>query len=869
MRKLFIIATALCASMMLYSCEESQTTDEVEKPDVEKPQDSDDGYYLADVDEENIPDEDVWVILDESATAEDFEGVAAAIATLSESGDREIELEFPSLKTLPAIIVGTDSTKAESDRNYGALVSVSALDATEIEAWAFAYCNGLRTVSLLAATTIGEGAFCGCEALTTVELATNVDALLSSIGNDVFGEVSENIDLTSSSVNYDFVVANTLTVGTYSADFKNISLVDEDGNIVDKNYTVTYALVNITAENIPEEDLWIITDTTAESTDFAGFSAAIEALAESGREISVEFPNLEAIPTYAIFGKEEYNSDFESKALVSVSAPKATSIEKSAFLYCYALTSVELPKATSIGESAFYSCTALTSVELPKATSIVEYAFYGCTALASVELPLVTSIGRLAFSKCESLTSIELPEATSIGNNAFYYCSGLTSVELPVATSIELNAFYSCTALTSVELPKATSIGESTFSNCESLTSIELPEATLIGNYAFYSCTALTSVELPAATSIGKSAFYSCTALTSMELPAATSIGAQVFWKCLTLTDISLATNDGVVLSSIDSDAFYDVTTTDVNLTIGEANSGFVSGNTLTIGDFSAEFKSITLVDGNGEVIESYGALADYSAESYPLDTDTWVIKDEIASTDDFVGLRDALIAIYHDDREIELVFPNLTTFPDKCFSDLDSGCRFSVEADVATSVGDNAFDSCTTLTSIDLPAATYIGWQAFYDCLALTSVSLPAATEIWLYAFLGCDALTSIDLPVATLIAAYSFVGCDALTSVNLSVAPAIGSYAFSVCDTLTTVNLPATTEICEYAFDKCPALTEISLATNDGVVLSSIDSNAFGNVTTTNVKLTIGEANSGFVSGNTLTVGDFRATFKSITLK
>lgn len=59
----------------------------------------------------------------------------------------------------------------------------------------------------------------------------------------------------------------------------------------------------------------------------------------------------------------------------------------------------------------------------------------------------------------------------------------------------------------------------------------------------------------------------------------------------------------------------------------------------------------------------------------------------------------------------------------------------------------DNAFDSCSGLTSITLPSAlTEIGNWAFNECSGLTSITLPSGvTEIGEFAFHRCSGLTSI----------------------------------------------------------------------------------------------------------------------------
>ena len=66
------------------------------------------------------------------------------------------------------------------------------------------------------------------------------------------------------------------------------------------------------------------------------------------------------------------------------------------------------------------------------------------------------------------------------------------------------------------------------------------------------------------------------------------------------------------------------------------------------------------------------------------------------------------------------------------------------------TTIGDYAFDSCDSLTSITISdSVTSIGNQAFQSCTSLTSVTIPdSVTSIGNYAFDNCSSLTSIIIP-------------------------------------------------------------------------------------------------------------------------
>ncbi len=109
------------------------------------------------------------------------------------------------------------------------------------------------------------------------------------------------------------------------------------------------------------------------------------------------------------------------------------------------------------------------------------------------------------------------------------------------------------------------------------------------------------------------------------------------------------------------------------------------------------------------------------------------------------------------------------------------------------TSIGDDAFFDCTSLTSITIPdSITSIGDDAFDGCTSLTSVTIPdSVTSIGSYAFMHCESLTNVTIP-------------NGVTS--------IGEYAFFECTSLTSITIPdSVTSIGRYAFDGCDSLKEV----------------------------------------------------------
>ena len=132
------------------------------------------------------------------------------------------------------------------------------------------------------------------------------------------------------------------------------------------------------------------------------------------------------------------------------------------------------------------------------------------------------------------------------------------------------------------------------------------------------------------------------------------------------------------------------------------------------------------------------------------------------------------------------------------------------------TSIGDWAFDSCISLTSITIPySVTTIGYSAFSGCHSLTSVNIPdGVSEIGEGVVEACDSLTSITIPDSvTTIGESAFYWCTSLRSVNIpDSVTTIGERAFYSCDSLTSVTIPdSVTEIGYETLAYCESLTSV----------------------------------------------------------
>lgn len=190
------------------------------------------------------------------------------------------------------------------------------------------------------------------------------------------------------------------------------------------------------------------------------------------------------------------------------------------------------------------------------------------------------------------------------------------------------------------------------------------------------------------------------------------------------------------------------------------------------------------------------------------------------------------------------------------------------------TQIGDDAFNECIRLTSVDIPnsvttigdyafaysskklknvnignSVTTIGYAAFYGCTSLTGIDIPnSVTTIGCAAFEGCTSLASVNISSSvTTIESRTFEGCTSLTSVEFpNSVTTIGSSTFHGCTSLVSIDFPNTvTTIERSTFNGCTSLMGFDFPNSVAVIgdYAFQDCKGFTSIVIPNSVTTIGE--------------------------
>ena len=337
-------------------------------------------------------------------------------------------------------------------------------------------------------------------------------------------------------------------------------------------------------------------------------------------------------------------------------------------------------------------------------------------------------------------------------------------------------------------------------------------------------------------TSIGNCAFRYCTSLKSITIPnSVMEIGSSAFSGCSSLTSIT-------ILNSVTEIGVY-------------AFKGCTSLTSITIPN------SVTNIGDS-----TFWGCSSLTAIYVAVDNKNYTSVNGVLFNKD----KTALICYPAGKTDKSYNITNsVTSIGDYAFNGCTSLTSVTIPNSV-TEIGGSAFVGCASLKSITMPnSVTSIGDMAFYKCSSLTSITIPdSVTSIGSSAFSDCSKLRSITIPNSvTSIGAWAFNGCTGLTAINVAMEnqnyvspdgvlynkdkttiicyPAgkkgnnykisdcvteIGSIAFSRCSSLTSVTIPnSVTSIGSGAFNGCTSLTRVTIPNS----VTKIGWNAFSGCT------------------------------------
>ena len=467
---------------------------------------------------------------------------------------------------------------------------------------------------------------------------------------------------------------------------------------------------------------------------------------------------------------------------------------------------------TSIGMYAFNDCFGLASITIPSGvTSIALYAFLGCTGLTSITFKSTTTVPTVdssSFSQVASTGTVygqsgldysavmaALPsgwtliilspdneirytssdgqvvtpnDSTAFGtatitSNTYADGKGTIVFDQPLATVGDV-AFQGCSTLASITMPSGvTGIGIAAFQSCSSLASIAMSDSvTGIGDYAFAGC-ALTAASFGGITAISDNMYRNNDGLTTVTIPnRITSVGEGAFIYCDNLTSVTVGTS----VASVGDNAFtYCPSLNEIT---------FQSATTVpTLGQHP--------FDGVASTGTVYGQPGlDYSTVMAALPSG-WTLITQQPQPDN---------EIWYTSSDGQVVTPNdstafgTATITSNTYAD---GKGTIVFDQPVASIGQNAFQNCTGLTSVTIPnGVTSIGIYAFRNCTSLASITIPdSVMSIGTNAFNNCTGLTSVNIPSGvTSIALFAFRKCSSLASITFestTTVPTVDSTSFS----------------------------------------------------------------------------------------
>ena len=579
-----------------------------------------------------------------------------------------------------------------------------------------------------------------------------------------------------------------------------------------------------------------------------------------------------------------------------------TSISNNAFLNCSKLQNIIFPtNLSSIGTNAFKNCINLKLITLPNSlANIGANAFQGCSTLTPLIFPsTLTSIGASAFQDCSSLTSVTFQRIsplvlTTLGSSCFLN-AGFTDINFSSITDMYTIGYTTANLITSgistTVLNKAVVNAFFVFSDSN--------KTSITGFNSAFSFTGLTP-EIPSSvTSIGPNAFLNCSTLTNITFKRTsdqglTSLGSNCFSGIgITTTNFTSVTNMCIMGYTPDNLITSGISTTILNKAV--VNAFFVFNNSTTKTSITGFNSTVSVTGLNPEIPTSVTSI-DANAFLNCISLNQIIVPSTVTT----IG-----VSVFQNCTNLTSVTlqrissQGLTTLGTDCFLNvgfivtnyqsllniykmgytkndlITSGISVDIIDNVVSNdflilSGDKlsitGFKPSINISNINIifpSTVSSIGNNAFINCTTLTNITIPiSVTSIGTSAFQGCNKLSTISIPNSiTNINDNTFNSCTMLTSVIISSSVTnIGTNAFLTCNALRVIIIPSSvTSIGATAFKGCSVLTSVILERISPQSLTILGTNCFNGMgfTVTNYESVTNMFKMGYTRSNLITSG------------
>lgn len=290
-----------------------------------------------------------------------------------------------------------------------------------------------------------------------------------------------------------------------------------------------------------------------------------------------------------------------------------------------------------------------------------------------------------------------------------------------------------------------TSIADNAFAGSQYVDKVTIPSSiTHIGDSAFRNCIYFKSITIPEdsnLTTIGDYAFSGDVLLTSFYIPEkVNNIGESILSGCKNIEKITVA--DGNENYLVDNNGLFNTTYTElISFTPKSSTTEFVIPKSISKIHAGAFYFSLNLQKLSFE---------EGSKITQILDTTFKFCS----------GLKD------------EIILPSgITSIGNEAFFSC-TRLEGIILPEGLTKIGKNAFDSCQSVVNFTLPQTLKtIGDEAFRSCFAVSTITIPVSvTSIGRLAFIGCTSLSEIHIPKNVYTIGFNpFYGCKSLKSITV----------------------------------------------------------------------------------------------------